>query len=272
MTDSAKTNDPWADCRDTLRHLVLESKEYIVFVDTSIDLDWKTSTSFDNRERKDSTQHHAILNRIALLESTPSDFLSDSIRLNFKRLLGEALVRSFDDDYDNAFQILDKAGSYLAARGLEKARIWYLKSAAQVAIGAAIVGLAVWLLRNWASPLLGEVALYSLLAIAGGALGALFSVIMRLGKAALDPAAGEELHASEGRFRVVGGMISACLASLCVYGGLILPVLGNDHRTHVGMLLAGFLAGGSERFAVSIIGRFEGANKESKKQSRSKSE
>src|ERR1700744_4369572 len=76
-----------------IKHLVLANKDFIIFVDHDGDVDWSTSPAFDENQRKDVNMFHAALNEASILETTPCEFLSMAIRINFKRLIGEAIAR-----------------------------------------------------------------------------------------------------------------------------------------------------------------------------------
>ena len=86
-----------------VKFLILSTQDFIVFIDHDIDIDWATVDDFVPNDVK---AHNSILNRAALMESRPCDGLSESIRLNFKRMVGEAVARSMEHDYKNAEQML----------------------------------------------------------------------------------------------------------------------------------------------------------------------
>jgi len=73
-----------------LKYLILDSDDYIVFIDDEGDPDWITSSDYDKKGPATPEKHHDILNMVALLECKPIAHLSENDRLNFKRwcLLG----------------------------------------------------------------------------------------------------------------------------------------------------------------------------------------
>lgn len=246
--------DKWVVFRKTLSHLVLETDQFIIGVDADGDLDWETSKMFDSRTPKSESEKNKILNGINLLEHSHSVFPSVTVRTNFKCLLGEALARVFEDDYPNAEALLANADQYIQRRALEQARTWHLQaSGIATAIITVPAFLVFWLNRAFWIPWIGFAAFYVIISMATGALGALLSVITRLGKIKLDPMAEQKSHYYESSYRIVAGMTSAVPASLCVYAGLILPVLTSVNKTMIGMVIAGFAAGLLERYAPSII-------------------
>ena len=64
---------------------------------------------------------------------------------------------------------------------------------------------------------------------------------------------GKNLHHLEGFYRIISGVISAAFIALCVYTGVVVPIFSKLDKTHAAMVLAGLVAGASERFAPSLI-------------------
>lgn len=240
-----------------LRHLIVESEEYIVFVDNELDIDWMTSKEYDSKGHKDSTKHNNILSQVAVLECKPNGSLSEKATLDFKRLLGESLALSFDSDYDTAASVLIKAEEYLESRGKELSRKWYLTTAGKVTSIVLGIGVVIWIFRNFFISFVGTTFFIVFLAMVAGSVGALLSIIMRMGNENLDIHAGKELHQLESMYRIIAGMISAILAALAIDSGLIFSILGNAKNINHGIVLIGFLAGMSERFAPSISAKLE---------------
>ena len=118
-----------------------------------------------------------------------------------------------------------------------------------------ILFISLWLTKDNSISLLGETVYYSTLATLIGALGALLSVILRMGKSNLDFNASKKLHYLEGSSRVVAGIISALIVAICIKSGILLPIFAKIESTHIAMILGGLVAGASERFAPSIINK-----------------
>ena len=178
---------------------------------------------------------------------------SESIRLNFKRMVGEAVARSLDHDYKNADQMLSQAESFISARNDEIARSWYLSSSGITSGLLLIVGLALWLTRDWLKLYLGELPFFVIISSIAGAQGALLSVVLRMGKSTVDVLAGKRIHFLEGVFRIIAGTISASIVSLAVYAGVLLPIFSQIQKQNIAMVLAGLIAGASERLVPSLI-------------------
>lgn len=243
-----------------IKYLVLATEDYIVFIDNENDLDWKTSDNFDNKkfENDNESKYNKIANEIANIESIPCDNLEEKIVLNFKRQIGEALIRNFERDFDNAGKMLELAKQYIIARSSEKSRFLYLKSSGITAISAMFLGIVSWFLREIIIELIGNTVFFVWLSFLIGALGALLSIILRIGKTNLDYHATDKLHYLEGSSKIFAGMISALLVALCIKAEIIVPVIKDLNSTHLAMIIGGLIAGASERLAPSIIKKIDG--------------
>jgi len=243
-----------------IKFLILSAENFIVFIDHDIDVDWATADKYSPQDPK---AHNSILNRAALLESRPCDGLSESIRLNFKRMVGEAIARSLQHDYKNAEQMLLQAEKFVTARNDEIARSWYLGSSAVTASAFVLIGLGLWSFRGWFKVQIGELPFFLIISSVAGAAGALLSVVLRMGKSNVDGLAGRRIHFLEGGFRIVAGTISASVVSLAVYAGVFLPIFTEIKKQNIAMVLAGLVAGISERLVPSLIEKVQPKGKPS---------
>lgn len=207
----------WPDA--DIHYLILETDEFIVFLDSDLDIDWITLPSYDAEGPKSPAEHNDVLNRAASLECVPNQHQNRSIRLNFKRMVGEAVARSLDHDYDSAKKMLEQARLYM--------RVW------------------------------GESAYFLVLAGVAGALGAVLSMIFRMGDTFPTSEAPMPLHILEAASRVFAGCFSGLLIAGSIKVGLVLPVFRNAGQTHLAMLIAGMVGGASERWAPSLIAKIE---------------
>ena len=257
-------NRLWPDLKE-IKYLVYENETFIVWIDMDIDIDWSLNDKYDEKYHPDEEKQNALFNYVATLECIPSDHLKENIRLNYKRMIGEAIVRNLKNDFENAFKMAKSAEMFILERNKEHSRLWYLTASGLSAIIITFLGLVLWLSRIFIQPIFGETTFYVLLASCGGALGALFSVIMRIGKMDLNPAGGIKLHYAEGVSRIVAGMISAIIIASCVKLQLLIPIFTNTNNTQLAMILAGIFAGISERWIPSLVTKIENnSNKKSK--------
>ncbi len=240
-----------------LKHLILETKDFIVFIDNSEDLDWITTDDYDEKGPEIPAKHNEILNTVALLECKPIIHLSDKNRLNYKRLLGESLARSLEHDYKKAADILGQAEHYLVERGKELSRRWYLSRAGNTSAIIFTAGLILWVFRDYSTMVLGYTVFITSLSVIAGGLGALLSIIFRMGNESLDCLSGKDLHELESMYRIVAGMLSAFLASLLVRMEIFVPVFSKTSHLEIAIIVVGFIAGMSERFAPSILAKLD---------------
>lgn len=241
-------------------NLIIASKKYIVFLDEENDLDWQTSDEFDNREltaeqRKDYNQ---VKNEIDSSESIPLNYLDEKVVISFKKQIGEALIRAFECDYENAKKMVKIAQDYILKRNIEQSRYMFLKSCAISSFISVFLFILLWLFRDFFLSIMGKTVFYITLSSLIGALGALLSVILRMGKSNLDYNASKKLHYLEGSSRIIAGIISALIVSLCIKTQILLPIFTKIESTNIAMILGGLIAGASERFAPSIINKLDG--------------
>lgn len=245
-----------------IKFLIVATNDYIVFLDDDYDLDWKTSDTFDSKEEseKDKKLYYSVKNEIDCADSTPINHLDDTIVLAYKRKLGEALVRAFEGDYENARAMVKMAQDFIFKRNVEQSRFLFLTSSGMVASITLLIFIILWFNRDFFILNLGQSAFYVTLSSSIGGIGALLSVILRMGKSNIDYNASKKLHYLEGASRIVAGSISALIVSLCIRAQIILPIFNNIESTHIAMVLGGLISGASERFAPSIINKLDGTS------------
>jgi hypothetical protein len=237
------------------QYLVIATKFYCVFIDKELDIDWSTTPEREARGADDPAQYHQIMDEVSALETAPCDGLGNDVKLHYKRLIGEAISRNFEDQYESARRMLATAEAYYRARSGETSRRWYLIASFKAVAPIVLAGGLLWLGRPFAMALVGPGAFKVLIAAVAGALGALLSVITRSGRLTFDCSAGRSLHDLEGASRICAGMLSGVLVGLAIQSGLLLgPLVGGGNQATI-LLLAAFVAGTTERFAPSIISK-----------------
>jgi hypothetical protein len=241
-----------------IKHLVFVCDEFIVFVDDENDVDWYTSTNYDANRPEDTKAQNDILSLAAAIETTPCQHMSESVRVNFKRLIGEGIARALQEDYSNARAILKRAETFVMLRSQEQSRYWYVTASGTAGAVMTLLFIVLWIFRVPVIENLGATAFRAVLAAAAGAMGATLSIIMRMGKLQLDCLSGKPLHYVEGVSRVAAGALSGLLVFLAVESGQLLPMLLKSAGGHIAILFAAIAAGASERWAPSIVSKFEG--------------
>ena len=245
-----------------VNYLILSCDDFIVFLDNENDLDWKTTDEFDGRNLSESEKkdYNDVMNEIASIESIPCHDLEERIIQNFKRQVGEALVRNLQKDSINAKRMLSIAKQYIIDRNSEKSRYLYLISSGCTAIFFVIVGFILWISKEFWYNILGETIFYILLSSIAGSIGALLSIILRIGNTNLDYHASKKLHYLEASSKIIAGMIGALLIALCIKCEIILPIFSKIDYTNLAMIVGGLIAGASERLVPSIIGKLDNTN------------
>ncbi len=243
------------------QYLVMANKDFVVYVGTDGVVHYDTSVAYDRRKPKCPEAHNEILNEAAVKEIMPSGDFDESVKLQFRIMIGEAMARTLDGDYDIARKTLDRANNFISTRYNERARLWYLTGCGAVSLCVLFTGCIFWLHRSSLLPFLSEGVFMVLMASASGCLGALLSILLRMGKAELDIASGKMLHYAEGGFKILTGCISGVLAALVVKTGIILPFISKSAEANWSIMLMAFVAGASEKWAPSIIASISAVDK-----------
>lgn len=243
-----------------IKYLILSCKDYIVFLDHENDLDWATTDGFETRKIsiEEKKGYYSAKNEIDSAESSPVSHLDEKVIICYKRQLGEALIRAFEGDYENAKKMVVLAKEYIFKRSVEQSRFLFLVSCGYTTSIALAILIFFWLMRDFLIPSFGSTVFYTIVSALMGSFGALLSVILRMGKLSLDFNASKQLHYLEGSSRIIAGVISALIITLCIQTGILLPTFGKIQTIHVAMILGGLIAGASERFAPSIINKLDG--------------
>jgi hypothetical protein len=98
----------WKHLDKYIQHVVTSSEDYIVAIDIYGDIEWETSDDYDVKTTPIKDKLNEFKNCISSMECQPLDHHDQTIKLNFKRLLGEALVRVFELDYESAKSMIER--------------------------------------------------------------------------------------------------------------------------------------------------------------------
>lgn len=248
--DFALVRPKWPDMR--IQHLVHETDDFIVAIDPELDLDWETTDEYDATGPKEPMRHNEILNLAASLECIPNDHQKRSVRINFKRMIGEGIARSLKHDYDNAQRILDDALSYIKVRNVESARSWQIMTGFVAAAVLGIATLTMWTLRVELRLLWGHTAFLFVFAALPGGLGAVLSMLFRIGHSFPSSEAPCRLHVLEAISRVLAGCLSGVAVAVAIKAGVVLSVLRDTPGTSA-LIISSLAAGVSERWVPSLL-------------------
>lgn len=247
-----------------IKYLVISTAQYVVFLDKDLDVDWKTTDEYDEVGHQDITRHNHILNMVAQLESIPAIHHELQTRISYKRMIGEAVARTLEHDYENADKILTGAKKYIENRNTEVSRLWYLYSSGIASFACFSLLAILWHYRDAAISLWGSNALLLLLSSFAGGIGAFLSIILRIGKTSLNSASGFRLHFAEGVSRIIAGCISGLLIALLIKLEILVPIFAKAKLVNMAMFAGGIFAGASERLIPSLIEKVDTEAKDKK--------
>lgn len=232
---------------------VLETEHFIVFVNKLELCDYKTSDEYDRTVPKDKAKYARLISEAANVENSPHVFLSTHDKIAFKRLICEGIARTLEHEYAAAKTAFESARAFLGRRQNEQSREWYLSAAAittGVLLGVLII---VSLAAYWTNtdPLSG-LRIY-LVFVELGFVGALLSIIVRMGKTSFDFGARRRLHYWEASMRVLAGGIAAMVVVFAVKAKLLFAsLIGTENETMALMFLS-VAAGALEKWIPSLI-------------------
>lgn len=109
---SPHLRETWGYIR--VHHLILATPDFIVFLDRALDVEWKSTPTWDTAHKDQRKQLDEVLNRAAELEAGEWDRSDNDTTLNLKRQIGEAIARGLNGSIPQARQMLDKAEAFRA--------------------------------------------------------------------------------------------------------------------------------------------------------------
>lgn len=256
-------HDRWKDQSASIKQVIVSSEKYIVFIDHDIDIDWETTDEFDQEIESHKTDINKIKNLISLSECQPLEHHYEKIRLNYKRMLGEAFVRMLELDFDKAIEMIEIAKEYISQRNLEISRLWILTSSFHILIIYGILCIAISIISFNRLISLSTFTTEILLSFVVGGIGAIVSLILRLGNTHFDYNSGQKAHLYECIAKVVIGSFAGVLIYTLVRIKFILPFINDYSATGtLYMLFLSFIVGSSERFIPSILSTYKIHDKE----------
>jgi hypothetical protein len=176
-------------------------------------------------------------------------------------MIAESVARSLKHDYENAEKILDDAERYIRNRNIEIARFWQLTSSCLCGIASAIIVLLLWCFRHGLIHFLGSTTFFIIIGAVSGSIGATLSIILRMGYSNITSEAEKKLHILEAVSKNLGGSISGLIISILIKIGIVVPMFQSTSMTNIAIVVGGLIAGASERWAPSLISKFEKGDK-----------
>lgn len=223
---------------NVLRLIYYSSEQYIVFLDSDLEVDFETTDEYDKQYPDRKEKIDDTYTRIEEMEHSPAvQYLSEKTKKAFTCLLGDALVAELNGSKETVTQTLQTAETYFKARTAEISRRWLLINA----FGATLIGYAIWKLF-----LPKDFVLF-------GCLGALFSILCKTGKLEYDCQGGRFLNMLEILSRFLAAIISAYLAEQLYQIDLLFSAFKTIDDSSIVLSLICFVAGFSERLVPSIV-------------------
>lgn len=232
--------------------LVHATADFVVFLDHSHDIDWKTSNTYD-AEKRFPDGWARVQTRAAALEQILSEDASASVKRACGRLVAEGVARGLSGDVKAANDALDKAESYVAERNREVGRLLRLKGASATWAAIFLFCSVTWVGRTYSRDILGAAVFSVILCAGAGATGALLSVFLNTVSRVPDSTASKALQYFEAVARVGAGSFGAAFAALGVQAGILFPQLRTVPDGAAGLALVSILAGFSERFVPDLV-------------------
>lgn len=238
----------------TDRYLILHSYDpelpdkngYIIYIDREYDID--IIDYREDGESPDTAGKNRAIAKLQMAEAVPTRHLPDSVRLEFKRILGTGYIHALNGNYDDISGIITKAEDYLRKRNREFSRNIFLSSGLPAACIAFGTGWWMYYRHTIADDRLNP----WYFGILFGVLGTFVSIWTRYGRINNSGVGGLWLHILECASRISIGVIFAIIAMVAIRCGIILPALqGSDEL--MAFIIVSFISAFSERFIPSII-------------------
>jgi hypothetical protein len=234
-------------------------EEFVVFIDSELELDWVTSLSYDAKI-EDKVSREKLLSLACILQHDHNvTRLTRNQKELFGRLLGEAVVQILIADYEAAKGLIEEAKKYIKMREFELSRKWQVLSGF---IGILTIFILLVVINKYQvklseclsiSPSYIKLLGYSFF----GAVGALFSIVQKSGNRKIDCEAGVTLIAIDILAKLIIGVVSGFII-LCFFQlDMVFANFKGNGNSHIGSILVSFIAGFSERLIPSIVSKFE---------------
>ena len=215
-------------------------KKEIVFIDTDFDLDWITSYSLD-----DNAQH--LVNDVMVMTSLPYKHFPKEHQLSFLRILGQGIVAAFSKNDEDVKRCREQASSFHKLVSLDL----YKKIRLQISTVIFAIVVLLFNIVNYFAQLDNFVFSAAL----WGFIGAYLSISYKNGRNDVSYSINCKFVFWDIVGRFVIGTIFGIVA--CYFTNSILFKMDPSIRTKENIAIIALIAGFSEKFITSLIGKYE---------------
>lgn len=222
--------------------------QYVVFIDVEFDVDWMAKGDLEDDANSLVTQAEAIGARRC--KHLPREQV-----LEFKRLIGHAVVSGIRGAKPNSLKLSKEAEKFLKERTIERSRRWTLTSAHFFAL---LFGVGLYFFRSAlvnVSPA-GGVHLGCWLGAAGGLVGAYLSVVQKAGSGEWDAASGVFIHRLEVFTKLIAGIVLGCLAFVLSRSAHVPPSIAAITPDSFSLFIFAVGAGLIERLIPKMVAKY----------------
>lgn len=274
----------WGLSQERIRYLIREytsasfkstigasENTYIIFIDSEYDLDWilknpsQNEAGYVNDEQNERLEK--IISRIAEAETIPTTQQCESIRIQYKKMLGEALCCAFEGAYEQADSNIKLAIAYISARNVEQYRFRTLL--------ACLITLLIFLVfsfyffhkskpanmlyipfTEWKEYGNNLSAIYLLyIAFISGIIGTSISIIQKTSRENISSESLVCLQYFEPVLRLIIGGISSCILTFLIQSGLIFAPIREQIGIIFCTIIFGLAAGLADRAIPNMLKR-----------------
>jgi len=254
---NATLRDRWAIQDTAVYELVFEewnepalqeSPNYLVFIDAELDVDWLYDGNLANDRTENVTQAEAAGARRC--KHLPLEQV-----LEFKRLIGHAVVSGIRGSRESSQQLAKEAAKFLKERTVERSRAWTLMSAHLFLLVLVSVLISLPLCLGFiSSPSVIAFGLW--LGSFGGLLGAYLSVVQKAGSGEWDAASGIGIHRIEVFTKLLAGTMLGGISFAVAHSVHAPPSIAAISPDSYSQFLFGFAAGLIERLIPKMLTSF----------------
>lgn len=237
--------------------IIFKQYDFIVYLDDKDEMNWVTYEGYEQSKYPDDFGH--VTQKIEYLSYISSNLFKSRDKLNFNRMLGEAITRLLDDGNTKyATQMLDNIENVIIEKAKLRHRIIYVVSSI---ITTIILGLIIFVMHIeciwFCFPIEPHIHTIISASLFGG-IGAFLFAFFRYQSYNPHPSSNNYVNIIDGALRNFYGIIGGLLVALGIKAEVIfgfINIESNDSKYLLYFLC--MIAGASEVFIPYLISRVE---------------